>query len=332
MTTKSEPESLPEMAESTPSTSPEGEPYAEYPGANARLWLWVTLFTISSVLTIVLNSVLIRGLLKSNLTEHPSDIYLLSLVAARILIGMFVIPTRITSLFADTYLGSVYCKLCHYISDWSSTTSILCTTIIAMLKLKHTLNITREVIQTPIAYYIIGAASAWVVGSIYAIRSAILYDVSSDEGGCSISEDKHFISIYMLYMDLALLFIIPGLVIGLCVTRVVTLLRNINIECPEYSYQRNAISMVTTIASLFFICNAFLYGYKIYEYNTSKDNKLVEMILYYISYSNAWMNAIVLLYFRTDLHTLIANGLRRTSLNNQIIPLTQTNGPQIVQT
>ena len=76
---------------------------------------------------------------------------------------------------------------------------------------------------------------------------------------------------------------------------------------PELIRARNrkSIEMIIIIVSLFIICSVAPLVLKLYRFfaDPFPQYPLVELVLFIISYSNAWMNAIVILVFRKDIRS-----------------------------
>ena len=140
-----EPETYPETeAEPESKVEPEGpaEPEAiTEPSAAAEFSseqekaLWISLYVICMLLIVIGDILIIITILKNrSLRRKASNLYLLSLILARTMIGILVVPTRITSTFSEEYLGSVACKLCHFSALGSSATSIISVVAVALDK------------------------------------------------------------------------------------------------------------------------------------------------------------------------------------------------------
>ncbi len=69
-----------------------------------------------------------------------------------------------------------------------------------------------------------------------------------------------------------------------------------------------SIKMILIVASLFVVCTFIPYPFKIYTYyhDVSEAFNVCERWVYFLSYCNAWINVIVIIYFRKD----IRDGLR----------------------
>ncbi len=69
-----------------------------------------------------------------------------------------------------------------------------------------------------------------------------------------------------------------------------------------------SIKMILIVATLFVICTFIPYPFKIYTYyhEVSEAFNVAERWVYFLSYCNAWLNVIVILYFRKD----IRDGMR----------------------
>lgn len=275
-------------------------------------------------------------------------------------IGVLVVPARITGLFSEAYLGSFLCKICHYFALGSSASSVASTTAIAIIKY-HQIVLKTSNVEIRIKRALRDVGIIWLVGHVYAIRAPIMNDLTVFRGrvACTVTDNYRSVNSYLLFLDLALLFIVPMTFVLFCYVKLVLHLRRNDDGKPELpaskpepndsqttgkaetrdvilvgeskektdavsdantpretvdvrnkpatentAQKRNSINMVMIVTILFVVCTIMPYIPRLYSFwqdNVIEQFALFETICYQISYSNAWINAIVILLFRQDI-------------------------------
>ena len=363
----SEPE--PEYARSEPEPErPIGEPESEFwtsepfvePGAEAEAWaegsvepqadpealedaelyVWLIIYSIWIVFTVLGNAIIIRALLrKKSYKTKPVDLLLLALVVARTLVGLFVVPSRITGLYSEEYLGSILCKLCHYTSMSSSVSSIMFTTSIAVTKYRETVRQMPEAQRRIIVNILIICFVAFV----YSTRAAFLHDLieielpSGDIWSCAIPEKHRRVDNIMSFVDFGALFALPLIIIVFCYRKVLkhelqkkktTQKINSKLTISDKQLQQmqkaslSTIQMIIVVSILFTACSIAPYVWKLYVRcgaELPSEFRFVNQVVYLISYSNPWLNVIVILYFRPDLRVW-----RGSAGGGKVVPVDET--------
>lgn len=315
-------ERIPESEHSNP------EPEAEGISASDNTTL-IVLYSIVIGLIIIGNIIVVIIILNDKyLRRDPNNSFLVSLVLARACIGCFVVPARITIMYGADYLGSVLCKLCHFAATGSSVASVLSITGIAVMRyitIKYEKpNIERKV------WVAIGLL--WIFAHMYAIRSPIVFDltlmtvtVSSSNMTrytCDVPSSFSHLAKYFLISDIIVLFVLPSAVIIFCYTKVISYLGTASetmITSGERQGRRRSIHMIITLVILFIICSALPIGinlYMVYGGTLFEGFFLMEEIFYLISYSNAWINVIVLWHYRDDLKAVLFRMICHSKVND----------------
>ncbi|KAK2155834.1 hypothetical protein LSH36_230g06026 [Paralvinella palmiformis] len=100
---------------------------------------------------------------------------------------------------------------------------------------------------------------------------------------------------------------------------------NTNDTKKSKSQKKNAINMVMIVTTLFVICTIMPYIPRLYGYwkdEVIEDFAIFETICYQISYSNAWINAIVILLFRKDIRDAISAMCHCSMKITPMLPMT----------
>ena len=122
------------IAEGVPEPYPEAEPIAEIDGGAepegesvepSLMVSFIFLYSVIILLVVIGNCLVATVIIRSKLLKkNKVNWFLLSLIVARVVIGLFVVPARITGLFSEEYLQGIICKLCHYVGHGSSVASV----------------------------------------------------------------------------------------------------------------------------------------------------------------------------------------------------------------
>lgn len=305
------------LAEAEPSGEPEGEPESEG-GSTAQLCSFITVYSLIIVLIVCGNIVVATILIKRRLVQkNVCNIYLLSLVLARIMIGLLVVPARITGLFSEEYIKSAICKLCHYAGHGSSVASVL--SIIGIAISTYWQIVRGENLFKKLKSNAIVIGMIWITAFLYSIKSPVTNDLivftieSGDHWSCTVSPDYYWFSRYMVLGDCCVMFIVPFLIIVFCYVGVIRKLANqvkkskqTAIEEQQVRDSLLKIRMIVTLMCLFTICSLAPVSCNMYlAWNGEPFEHLdiIQTTLYMFSYSNAWYNIIVFFIFRQDLRT-----------------------------
>ena len=321
----SEPEtSNPEVSSSTepetqkePKVEPEVESEVVEPegGAdNLRRDIYVGVYSLIIILIIVSNVGVIIVVLRSKiLRKDPNNIFLTSLVLARSCIGSFVVPARITGLYSAHYLGSVLCKICHFIASGSAAASVFSIVAVALMKM---LTLKRK--ETSFCggsvrkvWRLVGII--WMLGFVYGSRAPIVYDLIVRQVGpvsmwaCTINTTYVPMSKYFIIVDLFVLFAIPLCIIMYCYCKVIAALA-VDLRATGHSKETKAnmrnIEMIVTLVVLFIVCSVlplFMSLYMLWGGPFFEGITIMEDVFYMFSYSNSWFNVLIFWYFREDL-------------------------------
>ena len=190
--------------------------------------LWSTLYMLLITSTLILNGFIVGAMLKrgsdsitgnhnedTNCNRKPSDLFLLSLIVARMNVAVFVMPARIMGMFSTEGIGSLVCKACAFAGTGSATTSVLCTCAVAVCKvveLKYSGRPSR--INT---LYVIGLL--WIIGHLYAARDLFLYDIVEKDNlnveikVCATIHNYSIVTAVFMFSDMLLLFLIPSFIV-----------------------------------------------------------------------------------------------------------------------
>ena len=242
--------------------------------------------------------------------------YLLSLVISRIMIGLLVVPARITSLFSEEYLLSIICKLCHFVGHGSSVSSVFSIVGIAISTYWQLVK-GSDLLKTQKSNFY-AVVVIWIMGFTYSIQSPIITDLSIlqvhgvDQWACTVDPDYYFISRYLVLCDCFLMFIIPFMITLFCYIRVIKMLAT-RLESNKKEHESISssnleallkIRMIVTLMTLFTICSLAPVVCKMYlswDGPPFTDISIITNGIYMFSYSNAWYNIIVFFIFRKDI-------------------------------
>ena len=223
----SEPESEYGTAEVWPegTVDPESEGSAEFT-SDYETYSWITVYSAFILLILAGNLLIIVILLRNAKNrQNAFTLFVLSLLASRATIAVFVVPARITGIFSEEYLGNAMCKLCHFCALGSSTTSVLSTVSVAVSKYVEVTRPTYK-LATRRTWSMVG--SIWACGFMYAIRNLVftgLRVVDLNDGtttvGCRVLEKYSDMNNYFLFIDSTLLFVSPFVIVLVCYIKVI---------------------------------------------------------------------------------------------------------------
>lgn len=222
-----EPEYEPEP-EPEPESEPEGEPQpvAEPMSLSTEaVTAWTAVYSVVIVATIVCNVVLITSMLrrrksdKKNCLSKASDVFLVSLLAARTTVAVFVMPSRILGLFPVQDVGSVICKLCEFAATGSAASSVLSTCAVAVAKLREAKTSAKPQTFSQRRAWL-NVVALWSAGHVYAVRQPFLNDIVELRNlagdtivQCGIGEEFRTAAAVFLLLDLFCLFVLPSCLI-----------------------------------------------------------------------------------------------------------------------
>ena len=312
---------------------------AETNNNNVRKGVFVTIYSMIIVLIVGGNvSVAVTIMAKKDLREKTSELYLFSLVTARTMIGLLVVPARITGMFSEAYLGTILCKLCHYCGRGSSVASIYSIVAIAAVKL-YQVKTGQPYVKLPLKKSLTIMIGVWIFSFLYALRFYIVNDIVflEDVSGkpfvsCTVDEGKYaVVDKYFTVVDMITLFIIPLLIILHCYIKVINTLTLNKMELSFSTERlvavidpasRKAIEMLVILVVLFTICTVapmILQLYKLWGGEIFEGYSDLENSIFIFSYSNAWINVIVFVVFREDLRTAFMEFFRRRKAKNNVV-------------
>lgn len=308
-----EPESSAEPEVWVPGGSYEPEPAAEF-SSDEEKYLWISLYAICMILIVTGDLLIIISIMKNkDLKKKVSNLFLLSLIFARTLIGVFVVPTRITALFSEDYLESVACKLCHFSALGSSATSVLSVVAVAMDKYVEFMRVEDnaekdsdgELEKKRVKKAKLVITGIWLLGHAYAIRNAFTVDMVDINGimRCTSTPDKAYLSKWFLLVDLLCLLVAPLCIITICYTRVIRV--SLGQQNPQ---SLRTSQMLIVVMMLFVVCNippytiGMLDAWSVGKFNIGIN---AELGIFLGSYSNSWLNVLVYLKFRLDIRQSI---------------------------
>ena len=187
--------------------------------------MWTCLYILLITTTLIINALIIRAMTKrlagrrrseGNCIKKPSDMFLLSLVVARMNVAGFVMPARIMGMFSTRGIGPVICKLCEFAGTGSATTSVLSTCAVGISKVValHSKN------DPSAKSVIIIIALLWILGHVYAVRQPFLVSIVTRENSdgqimfiCGEIAKHRGISAVFMICDIMLLFVVPTVIV-----------------------------------------------------------------------------------------------------------------------
>jgi hypothetical protein len=187
-----------------------------------------------------------------------------------------------------------------------------------------------------------------------AIFNDLFYDVGLEMWRCGITPEYTIIDSYFIFVDLTCMFVVPLFIVGVCYLKRIKHLNDSKAHAktvkkrptsgssstvsvissdhfldpqmvttahasdPDVIRIRNvkSIQMIVIVVSLFTICSVAPLALNLHQFFAEPfaQYPVVELTFFIISYSNAWLNALVILAFRHD----VRRGL--TSKPEQIDP------------
>ena len=311
---------------------------------NTILASFIVVYSVIIFLVVVGNCMVATILIKRQLMhKNVSNWYLLSLVVARILIGLFIIPAQITGLFSAEYLEEPLCKLCHYVGHGSavaSAFSIMGIAITTYWKLVKG----RDIIATK-KHNMRAVLGIWVVAFVYAchamVTNGLHVQTIDDEEIWMCTPDPKFMHVtrYLVLIDCVVLFIIPLIVVFYCYISVIKHLArqklthsgekprasvdcSVGLEYTETSAQHKDVTvqetnisarqvliqirMLIILMTLFTICTLAPMVIKIYVHWQEAmitNQRNIMIVLLQFSYSNAWYNIVVFYICKKDIRS-----------------------------
>ena len=223
--TEPEPEVEPESyangtSESEPNALPEDSILSDHETA-----VWTLLYLLLIASTLLMNALIVRAMTKrlsgkreseGNCIKKPSDMFLLSLIIARMNVAGFVMPSRIMGMFSSEGIGQVICKLCAFAGTGSAATSVFCTCAVGISKVIE-LKWKEVPSRKPVIKTI---ALLWVIGHAYALREPFLNDIVERENSkgeiifiCGEIPKYRTMTAVFIMCDILLLFVIPTVIV-----------------------------------------------------------------------------------------------------------------------
>ncbi len=331
--------------------------------------LWVSLYSVCIGLIVLGNTIIIVGIARSKaISRNPPTIFILSLVVARMCVGIFVVPAYITGIFSEEYLGSTLCKLCHFINLTSLNASIVSSVLVAICKYLEVVW-WHGVAKVTVTKATVVTLLSWLASAAYGVRAAILNDLVFlpvlGLWSCVISPGYVTIAMYMQFVDLVLVFVAPSCVIMFCTLATIrrlgdrihgsdsaprsqvmgksetpskgsTELSPIEAVTPRRSCaeedknpreaaisgskpvcapmsEKSTMCMISMIAVLFVVMTMLPYPFNLKlaldpDFLTVPYIIPLKLSLYLVSFCNSWINAIIILYFRSDIRRGVCSG------------------------
>ena len=288
---------------------------------------FIFLYSIIIFLVVVGNFMVAMIIFRSRLMKkNVVNWYLLSLVIARVVIGIFVVPARITGLFSEQYLQGTICKLCHYAGQGSSAASVFSIVGISIATYWQLVK-KRDILSTQKGN-ILAVVMIWLASFVYSIHSPITNDLVGQkvngevQWACEIDPKFYTVTKYIILVDCIIMYVIPFIICIYCYIAVIIKLSasvKSSKDIPDAEHKmelkvypktvitKDALSkirMIITLMTLFTICSFAPILCKIYSSWDGPPfpyNHIIITFLYMFSYSNAWYNIIVFAIFRKDL-------------------------------
>lgn len=293
-------------------TDREVEPEAET-GDIAMTATMGSAFGLCIVLIIVGNSIVGATIVKSKeLRNNTSNVFLLSLVSARMSVGLFVVPARISGMFSEKFMGNIFCKLCHYAALVSSTASVL--SIVSLAVTKYILLVLKPDMQD-LSFKDSGKmlGGVWMLSLLYGIRAPITNSLHPRQVGgvlmwaCTGSPEYRDLRLVFIIVDFVVMFLLPFVAITYIYRSVINKLASSIKGAATKQEKRQtglAIRMLVILVILFTICTSAPYIFELctlFVDDLPAYINIIEAMLYLFSYSNSWMNVIVFYTHRADL-------------------------------
>ena len=166
-------------------------------------------------------------------------------------------------------------------------------------------------------------AFIWTVGYLWAIRAPILNDLFLAETlngyiwACAVEPDHAYTNSLFIFVDFILLFCVPFVIILFCYSKVIRALNGARLNTLRMRSERKqtellghvkGIQMLIVVMILFTICYSLPYIFKLYIFfrnvNLLMSNFVeVEMWIYWVSYTNPWLNIFAYVIFRNDIRS-----------------------------
>lgn len=300
------------------------EPQSEPEGDEVFRFTFISLYGLCIILIVLGNGLIALSISRdSTLRKQISNLFLLSLLTARASLGLLVVPARITGMFSEKYLGSILCKLCHFMSGSSSVASVLSISSIAIVKY-NTIVLEKRSHMMSMKKSLGMIIIIWLFAAIYSIKIPITFDLiktinDNDEANYACTFDPNFrkFNRSFVILDFIILFVIPLLIILVCYSRVLKKLSEKKAENNDQDINKS-MKMLITLITLFIICNLPVQITRLYVsfcgYVPSGFN-IIENTIHLISYSNSWFNIAVFLTFRKELRQSLKNFFKRNKSN-----------------
>ena len=147
-------------------------------GSNVEMAVWVTLYAIWTCAILATNGVLLAIIFRQGrpFLDYDTNVLVLSLIAARTLVGVTVLPVSTAGLFYADHVGSLLCKLSGYATLVSSVASAASIVGLAVATRREALcrgHRTRS-------GFMVGAA--WLLALSYATRVGVFNDLVAVDG------------------------------------------------------------------------------------------------------------------------------------------------------
>ena len=183
--------------------------------SNIEMATWVTLYAIWAAAILATNGVLLAIIVRQGRTflDYDTNVLVLSLIAARTLVGVVVLPVSTAGLFYTDHVGSLLCKLSCYATLVSSVASAASIVGLAVATRREALFRGRHTRSG----FMVGAA--WLLALSYATRVGVFNDLVAVDGisdrvlSCTVEFRYESMDNWFATIDAAFVFLFPSVVL-----------------------------------------------------------------------------------------------------------------------
>ena len=183
--------------------------------SNIEMATWVTLYAIWAAAILATNGVLLAIIVRQGRTflDYDTNVLVLSLIAARTLVGVVVLPVSTAGLFYTDHVGSLLCKLSCYATLVSSVASAASIVGLAVAMRREALRRGHRARSG----FMVGAA--WLLALSYATRVGVFNDVVAVGGmpnrvfSCTVEFRYEPMDNWFATIDAAFVFLFPSVVL-----------------------------------------------------------------------------------------------------------------------
>ena len=194
-------------------------------------------------------------------------------------------------------------------------TSVLSTSAVALAKYREVKKPANVKPRTSL----IQIAVMWLLGYAWGIRALILNDLILMEfsngylWACTTNPDFEMTNSIFIFVDIVLLFLVPFCIVMICYVGVIKHLNDLlkkqtSVDKKTRIAHINGIRMLIVVIILFMVCHSLPYIFKLYIFFQDIELQMsdfaeVERWVYWISYTNPWLNLFAYILFRDDIRT-----------------------------